>query len=68
MPSLVIEALTVGIVLAACLALVVRLSGPLMGASDALLAGFMLGVTIHLGFELAGANRWYCAKGWACTR
>ncbi len=65
MPSLVLEAVTVGAVLAACLAIVVRLTGPLT-SSNALLAGFVLGVTIHMGFELTGANRWYCTKGWAC--
>lgn len=31
-----------------------------------LLAYFVTGFLLHLGFELAGANKWYCKHGNAC--
>jgi hypothetical protein len=29
---------------------------------------FWVGVVGHLLFEVAGANKWYCRKGFACGR
>ena len=29
--------------------------------------GFAVGVALHLGFELSGANAWYCLHGAACS-
>lgn len=28
---------------------------------------FLIGFVAHLGFELTGANHWYCKNGYACT-
>lgn len=33
-----------------------------------LLAFFITGLVCHLGFEVLGANKWYCRKGNACTK
>jgi hypothetical protein len=35
--------------------------------ASSLAYNFMIGVAIHMGFELAGANAWYCKFGAACT-
>ncbi len=63
--SLLNEALVVGAALALCLAVLVRYA-PLRSPRDAAIAGFLLGAALHLGFELSGANRWYCVHGNAC--
>jgi RsiW-degrading membrane proteinase PrsW (M82 family) len=66
MPSLFLEALSVGAVLALCLAIVVRYITPLQSARDAAIIGLLLGAAVHLGFEASGANGWYCTHGSAC--
>jgi hypothetical protein len=33
-----------------------------------LLAFFITGVCLHVGFELVGANKWYCRNGNACRK
>lgn len=52
---LLIEALVVGVVMM----LLQRFTG---------LKIFWVGVVGHLLFEVAGANKWYCQKGFACRR
>ena len=68
MYGLATEASVVGLVLAACLALVTRFVRVDSSAARAGLVGFAMGVAIHLGFELSGANAWYCTHGAACNR
>jgi RsiW-degrading membrane proteinase PrsW (M82 family) len=67
MPSLFAEALSVGVVLALCLAIVVQFITPLRSARDAAIVGLLLGAAVHLGFEASGANGWYCSHGNACS-
>lgn len=68
MRQLVLEAVVVGAVLAVVLALAVwLLPRAFASAWKAGLAGFVLGVAVHLGFELAGLNRVYCDVGHACV-
>lgn len=55
--GLLLEAVVVGAILAAVLAVVAGL-GPT--------TGFLAGAGVHLVFELVGANRWYCTHGAAC--
>ena len=64
--SLLTEAFVVGVVLALCLAIVVRFITPLRSPRDAAIVGLLLGAAVHLGFEASGANGWYCAHGSAC--
>jgi len=33
-----------------------------------MLSYFITGVVLHLGFEVAGANKWYCRHGNACRK
>jgi len=62
---LAMEAGCVGAVLAFALVLGSRAYRP-SNVSEMLMYGFCLGVLIHLGFEMAGFNRFYCASGAAC--
>jgi hypothetical protein len=55
---LLIEALVVGIVLA----IVITLAKP-----TSIPALILTGALIHLGFEISGANSWYCKRGFACS-
>ena len=64
--SLASEAVVVGAVLAAALAAAWSVA-PFRSAGAAALAGFVVGVAVHLGFEAAGANKWYCRHGAACA-
>jgi len=74
--QLAVEALVVGVVTAI---IGLGVSTALMYASQkdfslskykfwplVLLAFFITGVVCHLGFEVLGANKWYCRKGNAC--
>ncbi len=66
MASLLTEAAVVGAVLAVALlaaASLVRLTDPW----TVLGVGFVLGAGLHLAFEAAGANAWYCRHGAACV-
>jgi outer membrane biosynthesis protein TonB len=65
--SLLIEALVVGAVLAAILSSWIVVS-PLDGPSHAAYVGFIVGMLTHIGFELIGANRWYCKNGASCKK
>jgi len=59
--QLIAEAIVVGIVLVIAWA-VLRNALPV----DDLVALFILGALTHIGFEIAGANKWYCKNGYAC--
>ena len=56
-PSILVEALVVGALVAAALAL---WPGQLSTLTDKLLAGFLIGAAFHLGFEVMGWNLKYC--------
>ena len=62
-----VEALIVGIVLAASLT-VSDILVPITNAQTAALTGLVVGALVHVGFEVAGANAWYCRKGASCRR
>jgi hypothetical protein len=64
--SLALEAVVVGVVLAIALAITVRISGSIDSPGRGLAIGFVLGILVHLGFELSGANAAYCTIGAAC--
>ncbi len=59
---LLMEAGCVGAVLAFALTLGQHVFVP-STTSETLLYGFVLGVFIHFGFELAGMNTYYCLHG-----
>lgn len=61
-----LEAAVVGIVTALAMALKSMLVTESTWTMAAL-ANFCVGVIIHLGFEVAGGNAWYCMHGAACT-
>ena len=61
---LVMEAACVGAVVAVAL-LVGQFLNP-VDRIQTLLYGFMLGMLIHLGFEVTGLNTYYCRHGAAC--
>ena len=65
--QLLLEALVVGMTLAVALLAAHAVTTP-KSATDVLLMGFVVGILIHLGFELAGLNRVYCSIGAACRR
>ena len=64
---LLVEAVVVGIVF---MLLLVVMSYILYGDSNKklLVLGFLTGSIAHLGFEVAGANGWYCKHGNACQK
>lgn len=64
--SLGFEAMVVGAVLAAALLAASRLV-PLRAPATVATVGFVVGVLVHVGFELAGGNAWYCRHGAACA-
>lgn len=65
--SLLLEAIVVGAVLAAILSSWIVMS-PMNGPRDAAYVGFIVGMLTHIGFELVGANRWYCRNGASCQK
>lgn len=67
--ALGMEAIVVGVVLSILLVVttsVVPLHQENIARTS--IVGFVLGVVTHLGFELVGANAWYCRQGAACFR
>jgi hypothetical protein len=63
--SVLIEALVVGALLAAMLAIATVLY-PIDGPQRAIWIGIVVGALTHLLFEVTKANRWYCTNGAAC--
>lgn len=66
--TLLIEAGVVAAVTALALALAVAVTGPISTVPRAVMVGTVLGALIHVAFELAGANTYYCTGGAACRR
>ena len=64
--TLLLEAGVVAAITALALALAVYVTGPISTVQQALMVGTVLGAMIHLTFELAGANAYYCTGGAAC--
>lgn len=64
--NLLMEASVVAAVTALALALAVRIAGPITTPLRALIVGTVTGACIHIAFELAGANSYYCRAGAAC--
>jgi hypothetical protein len=64
--SLVIEALVVGGILAALMSMTIVVYPLANSPQRAATMGFVLGVLVHLGFEGAKANAFYCKNGAAC--
>lgn len=64
--QVLIEAATVGAMLAPLLMLGLRLVDT-ANAFHVLLLGFFLGFFFHLFCEVVGLNRWYCRFGAACS-
>ena len=58
MYQLALEALVVGVITAVVVKLFEPTSVPGL---------VLMGALIHVGFELSGANAWYCKHGYACT-
>ncbi len=68
MQQLALEALIVGVTLAAVLAIVnIVAPGALRGTASVTLVGFVVGAFLHLAFELSGLNAKYCTVGHACV-
>jgi hypothetical protein len=65
--SVVVEAIIVGIVLAVSLS-VSDVLVPINGPQRAAYTGLVVGMLVHVGFEVFGANRWYCKQGASCKR
>jgi hypothetical protein len=61
--QLAIEATTVGLLLAGLVQVALSL-----GIRVDAVTAFVLGVIVHLGFEITGLNAKYCAVGNACRR
>jgi hypothetical protein len=41
---------------------------PLHSSTDILFTGFMVGLVLHVGFEIFGMNKVYCSIGAACMK
>lgn len=59
--QVLVEAMAVGAITA-----VVMTVHAAMFEKPSFVTYFMAGALIHLGFELAGGNSWYCVHGAAC--
>ena len=59
------EAAVVGAVTAIALAIMLAFITPTT-TLHRLVTGFVLGVCMHLLFEMTGANMWYCKHGAVC--
>ncbi len=64
---LVMEALVVGVALAAALVLAHGVVA-IKDYKTAAVVGLVVGASLHLVFELLGLNRAYCSTGHACRR
>jgi len=65
--SVLVEAIIVGVVLAVCLS-VSDVLVPINGPQRAAYTGLIVGILVHIGFEVFGANRWYCKQGASCKK
>jgi hypothetical protein len=65
---LAFEACIVGAVLASMLVAADLAMGPASTLTRTLVRGFIIGIIIHLGFEIVGGNTWYCTHGAACMK
>jgi uncharacterized MnhB-related membrane protein len=68
MNPVVIEALVVGGVLGCVLALSTTIYKTEDKASRAAFLGFVLGILVHVSFEISKVNTWYCRHGVACKK
>lgn len=69
MATLLTEALVVGVLMGAALALLAWLSPRLFSQPlRAGAAGLLLGAAFHLAFEASGLNAMYCRTGHACLQ
>lgn len=66
--SVIAEAAIVGAALAAGLAFAVMVRPLEDSVTQAVITGFVVGAALHMLFELAQANTWYCKRGAACSR
>lgn len=60
-----LEALTVGLIFAIMMASAMCAYSGAFDKSLAVIA-FAVGAFFHIGCEVSGVNRWYCANGAAC--
>ena len=67
MMHVIFEAIVVGIITALALVSAFTIVHP-QTPTQLLATGFIIGVLIHLGFEIAGGNAWYCKYGSACSK
>ena len=67
MSTVWIEAIVVGVALAPCILVAMRLVDP-RSAVQVLLVSAIVGCLFHLACEALGINRWYCSHGAACGR
>jgi hypothetical protein len=65
--TLLLEASFVGATLAVVLAMALRVIKPTTTV-HALALGFGIGASLHLLYEAAGLNKYYCSAGAACRR
>ena len=64
--ALLLEATTVGCLLAVLLVGWTTWVGPIFSPWQAMVAGLVVGACFHLACEFSGMNRWYCSHGVAC--
>ena len=65
--TLAFEILTIALVTALALSIAVKVNGPIITTSQAIVTGLCIGAIVHIAFELSGGNAYYCSHGAACT-